>query len=145
MNINKLDEFTRGYIECALWAESAGLVWDDASNSFAESPESDASFQDHNFDIGDLDEASLAAIVSQCQAFQEQNAHALELATRQRPITGSSSAHGHDFWLTRNRHGAGFWDRGYRHGIGDILTKAAHLCGESRLYYDPEDGKVHLT
>jgi hypothetical protein len=138
----ELDTFTQGYIDCALWAESAGIdIADDGT--VTENPESDTSFERHNFDAGDIAPESLARIVAECAQFQEANARLLAIADRLRPNFADDAQHGYDFWLTRNGHGAGFWDRGYRFGIGDALTQAASDYGSSYMYY--VNGKIYVS
>lgn len=91
--IEKLDTFTRAYIECALWS------------STDQSDESGGDPLDDNYSIHDISAKSLKEMVDDCRRFQENNALDLELSTL------DEAQQGHDFWLTRNRHGAGFWDR----------------------------------
>jgi hypothetical protein len=115
IDVDKLDAFTKAYIEAALWSssvEQAGVDLGVASHT-------DTSFQDANFDANDIAPESLKAIVIECHDFQEQNQELLAAAAE------DDAQHGHDFWLTRNRHGAGFWDRGYPEGLGEKLTEAA--------------------
>lgn len=139
---DKLDEFTRGYIEAALWSSSACITWSDEANAFIEAPDDDTSFESHNFDIDDIDEESLESMVKDCAEFQAQNERLLEIASRM--CHRGEDAHGHDFWLNRNHHGAGFWDRGYRFGIGDALSDAAHSFGSSDLYFG-DDQRIHCA
>ena len=122
----KLDAFTRAYIECALWAETATHSEDDGD---------DRSFEAHGYTVGDLAPGALAAIIEDCEAFQRDQGD-----TYADGWTDEQA--GHDFWLTRNRHGAGFWDRG--HGpVGSTLTAAAHAYGESDIYVG-DDGKLYV-
>lgn len=126
------DDFTRGYLECALWAST--------------DPDSETGeCLDARFETGDIALDSLQTAVNDCRAFQRDNAADLAkyVAHRaHRPEDGSALAHaGHDFWLTRNRHGAGFWDRGLG-AVGDRLSEAARPYGEADLYVG-DDGKVH--
>lgn len=138
IDIDTLDDFTRGYIECLLWSST-----DNADESGGEP-------LDANYDIDDITPESLERIVADCKDFQESNAALLEAAYADpewdaenqrftKPNYDASHA-GYDFWLTRNGHGAGFWDRGLEQG--DELTKAAKIYGG----IDPlvEDGKVHV-
>lgn len=136
----RLPDLLLGYVECALWSSSAGIEWDEEKQDFVEASEDDTSFESHNFDVDDIDDASLEAMAKDCADFEEANGRLLEIASRQSGRTLRD--HGHDFWLTRNGHGAGFWDRGYRLGLGDALTEAAQAYGSSDLYYG-DDGKVH--
>lgn len=113
-----MDEFTRGYVGCALWLSD-------------ENPRPGS--WDHNVDkwIKKLDAKSLAAMERDCADFQAANVDTLSHAY----VTGYTAARaGHDFWLTRNHHGAGFWDRDLGE-LGDVLTTAAHACGERDLYF----------
>jgi hypothetical protein len=118
-----LDEFTHGYLETALWAET------DQSNDQGGSP------LDENYDIEDFSQESLEQAIEDCKKFQEENAALL---------TGLDlSVAGHDFWLTRNGHGAGFWDGDYPKDIGDKLTEASKKFGNIYPVVG-DDGKLHL-
>jgi hypothetical protein len=140
----KIDAFTAGYIECALWSSSAGIeIADDGT--VTEAPDDDRSFLMHNFSEDDLAPSALGSIIEECARFQAEAERLLEIASRQR--FGESAAfpsyHGHDFWLTRNGHGAGFWDRGYRFGIGEALSDIARSYGSSDMYY--ADGMIYVS
>lgn len=121
------DSFLTGYFECALWA------------SHEESDESGGEPMDANFDICDIDETCLTAMIAECADFQGTYAELLE---RYYASGRDASQAGHDFWLTRNRHGAGFWDRGLPGNLGNELTKASHSFGSCDLYIG-DDGKIH--
>ncbi len=118
--ISQLDDFTRGYIEAALWSTS---------------DEDDVPL-DYNFSIADIHQTSLRAIIQDASTFQNENRELLRGEDLSRA--------GHDFWLTRNHHGAGFWDGGYSKDVGDRLTVAAHKYGEVDLYVG-DDGRVSIT
>lgn len=125
-----LDDFTRAYIECALWSST------DDSRPDGGDP------MDQNYGPEDLTVAALRSMIADCAAFQA--AHDVDLCNALAvgaPHYRTASA-GHDFWLTRNRHGAGFWDR----GLGDVgkrLTDAAHAYGSSDLYL--HRGRIHVS
>lgn len=105
---DKLDDFTRAYMECALWSST-----DDNGQNFDEYP------------VEDLHQKTWNEMVADCRDFQELHAELLENI--------EPSQAGHDFWLTRNHHGAGFWDR----GLGDVgakLTAIARAYGDIDLY-----------
>lgn len=104
-----LDDFTRAYIECALWA----------------SCDDNAEPLDSNYSIDDIEPDSMEKIIEECKAFQNDNWELLQAYCEayQHPEYTSMSLAGHDYWLTRNGHGAGFWDRGVGE-VGDLLTKA---------------------
>lgn len=118
---NELDEFTKGYIACAIWSST----WPESGRPL-----------DGDFSPQDLSQSALASIVKDCEAFQKDNADLLAQAS------ADAARHGHDFWLTRNRHGAGFWDRGYGR-VGDKLSAAAHAYGTSDLH--PVEGKLEVS
>ena len=118
-----LDEFTRSYIECALWASL-----DDNEQPL-----------DSNYDINDFNKATLQQMIIDCKLFQEDNFDLLRMAYK-RPDYTSGSA-GHDFFLTRNFHGAGFWDRGLM-DVGEQLSEKSHDWGSFDLYVG-DDKKVH--
>ncbi len=119
--MNNLDQFTRAYIQCALWSSTDG----DTDTSLYQ-----------NYDIGDIAPSELDRIIADCADFQSTNEALLKQA-------GTAEQNGHDYWLTRNGHGAGFWDRGYSKELGQALTDAAHKSGESDLYVG-DDGKVYI-
>ncbi len=115
--LSTIDEFTRGYLECALWT----------SDPTPGSGEWQARF---GWSIDDIDPASIARAIEVCADFQQANRADLDEVSD--TYHADDYSHGHDFWLTRNRHGAGFWDRGYDlNGLGDKLTVAAQAYGEA--------------
>jgi len=99
-----MDNFTRGYIECALWVEAESLEHADT-----------------------LAPATRERMIADCAKFQQDNAALLS------QISTTADYQGHDFWLTRNHHGAGFWGRGLGE-VGEALTRAAHMFGSHELY-----------
>lgn len=107
------DEFTRAYLECALWS----------------SCDDDGEPLDREYSISDIDPEALAGMIEDCIDFQA------SYLDQCRAAGLSDSQSGHDFWLTRNRHGAGFWDRGIGEA-GARLTEAAHAYGSCDLYTD---------
>lgn len=114
--MQKFDEFTAAYIECAIWSSL-----DDAGKPL-----------DANYGISDIAPETLDRMVADCAKFQHENAEM---------IGGRDILAGHDFWLTRNRHGAGFWDGDWPEH-GDRLTLAAHAFIELALYIG-DDGKLY--
>lgn len=90
--------------------------------------------------FSDLAPATLAAILSDCAAFQASRAW----ADAMEDFSGCDEANGgHDFWLTRNGHGAGFWDGAWHEPHASALTKAAKAFGPRDAYLG-DDGKVHV-
>jgi len=116
----QMDEFTRAYIECALWAET----------DQNEEP------LDSNYSIDDIAPETKAQMVKDCQEFQ--TAANNRVATLL-PYERLEQA-GHDFWLTRNHHGAGFWDGDWPEPAATILTEQSQSFGEFNLY--AADGQV---
>jgi len=109
-----LGGFTRGYVDCALWAGVEGGI------------------EGTTYRRGDIHDDSMARMIEDCVHFQTQCAG----------LIGDDWARaGRDFFLTRNRHGAGFWDGGWEHARE--LTEAAHNYGEAQLSIGT-DNMVHL-
>lgn len=122
----KLPLFVQGYLKAVFWTDA--------------SPDAEEELRDAGY--SDLAHDSLAAVIKECEQFQEKAKDLLSLAY-EREYNDESA--GHDFWLTRNHHGAGFWDRTRPKGgnLGDKLTKIAHSFGESCLLLG-DDGKVYV-
>jgi hypothetical protein len=117
--MEKLDTFTRQYLETALWSST------DCDESCTP--------LDKNYTIDDLSVSAVNCATVDCDQFREKAGSLLD------GIDDSQA--GHDFWLTRNRHGAGFWDRGLGE-VGEQLTKIAQQLGSVDLYVG-DDGKIH--
>lgn len=133
MGDGELDDFTRAYIGAALWST------DDNSDHEAGGEPLDA-----NYGIGDIDEATLRAMMSDCDAFQVANYKQIcpdnyEGDLRQWNVYEMA---GHYFWLTRCGHGTGFWDCAWKEPAASILTEAAKAAGEFNLYVG-DDGKIY--
>ena len=127
LRTDRLDAFTRAYIECALW--------------FLSTDDNDTPMDD-NYDVRDMaSPESLRIMVEDCKAFQTDNAELLEQAFTVYNTDDKAAYAGHDFWLTRNHHGAGFWDRGLGE-VGRKLTDKAHEYGSCDLVVG-DDGKVY--
>lgn len=131
-----LDDFTRAYIEAALW-----------SSTISREPEEenyDTPFEDV-YSVDDIAQESMDKIVADCERLQKENeenlAKAYELYVPRDGYEGASLA-GHDFWLTRNGHGVGFWDRNLGE-VGDALTEAAK-CFKGCDIYVGDDGRVYF-
>jgi hypothetical protein len=112
-----LDEFTRAYVQAALWS----------------STDDDGTPLDSKYSIEDIAPSTLEAMVEDCQQFQQQNAEAIQ--------ENGDADGGHDFWLTRNGHGAGFWDGDWPEN-GKTLTLASKKFGEADLYVG-DDGYIY--
>jgi hypothetical protein len=125
--MDKLDKFTRQYIETALWSTT------DNSNEQGGEP------LDANYSINDIYEETLQLMIKDCQDFQEKYADLINQAYMNDQFSDDV---GHDFWLTRNYHGAGFWDGDYPKDLGEALTKISHEFGEVDLYLG-DDGKIY--
>lgn len=130
----ELDDFTLGYLTCALWS------------SHDDREDADGEMLDANFTIEDFAPETLRQAIADCEKFQRENAALLESAfnspdyRRVNDSTPEQTA-GHDFWLTRNGHGAGFWDGDYPKQHGEQLTTASEAYGDVDLYVG-EDGKI---
>src|SRR5688500_762108 len=113
LRIDDLDEFTRAYIETALWSST------DESD-----PETGGDPMDQNYDLDDIAPETLARMVEDCRKFREAYGHLFtdEHCLKYGPDFGIDGRAGHDFWLTRNGHGAGFWDGDWSEEADAILT-----------------------
>lgn len=120
----KLDAFTRAYIEAALWSTND------------ESDESGGEPLDANYSIDDIAPETMEMIVEDCADFQKRFGDLLS------EISLDDGQAGHDFWLSRNGHGAGFFDldvdEEFEH-VRDALQDAAESYGEFDLYVGDED------
>jgi hypothetical protein len=128
----ELDQFTKAYIEAALWSSSA-----------EQAPHPDASFQDIGLGVTDIAPETLTRMVDDCAAFQGACGKFLtnENLTDQTEYAVTDHA-GHDFWLTRNHHRCGFWDGDWAEPAATVLTNASHRFGEIALYLG-DDGKIY--
>lgn len=114
------------YVESALWSSN-----DDNGEPL-----------DANYDINDIDFATIERMKADCQSFYD--AHCEVITSDNSPCRHNDPIihAGHDFWLTRNGHGAGFWDGDWSKEAGERLTKASKEYGECNLYVG-DDGKIH--
>jgi hypothetical protein len=119
------DEFTTGYIECAIWA----------------STDSNGAPLDRNYDVDRIAKETLSQMREDCANFQAANHELLTAAYEHPTISYNESQAGQDFWLTRNGEGAGFWDRSLGK-IGKDLTAASKLYKETLLYVG-DDGQIY--
>lgn len=125
----ELDEFTSGYIECALWSSN------DEADATGGEP------LDSNYSVSDIDDETMCRIIADCRVFQDVNRIDIERAVCEH--AGYTLGHaGHDYWLTRNGHGAGFWDGDIEETLGERLTAHSKLDGECSLYVG-DDGKIY--
>lgn len=129
---NRLDAFTRGYIEAMFFTETGDL--DDGDLQHAT--------------VADLSEAACNEIRWNCRDFQNLN-HALLAEAYKRSTAYDKATAGRDFWYTRNGHGVGFWCR----NLGEVGDKLSTRCGwqpkgtpfpETDLYRG-DDGLLYLT
>lgn len=116
----ELDEFTRAYLEAALWSTN------DESTPEGGEP------LDANYTIDDFAPDALEKIKVDCTKFQAENWD---------DICSELGRAGHDFWLTRCRHGSGFFDGDWG-DLGDKLTEACKAYKEINLYVG-DDGLIY--
>ena len=114
----QLTQFSRAYIQCALWSSS-----DDNDIPL-----------DRNYSYKDIAIQTLQAMQNDCDKFQSDNfddiSDDLELAA-------------HNFWLTRNGHGSGFWDCDeYSNESQTILSASSEKFGTYDLYIG-DDNQIH--
>ncbi|WP_316172865.1 hypothetical protein [Bradyrhizobium sp. SZCCHNRI2049] len=140
----KLDAFTRGYIEAMFFTETSPAYDSDEWHT----PECQKAQEEGRADgtipgdaaFDDLTPEALAEIIADCEAFQRDNEALLE-AAYETPRYDADRA-GNDYWYTRNGHGCGFWDR----GLGEVGDKLSDACRYSSvdLFYT-EAGKVGIA
>ena len=138
-----LYEFTQGYAECILWANTHEMT---TEGDYTETVIEPAWWQDNSgqWAVEAFDSESAWSIRLVCEDFIRSNWDDLQAITDKRPAEYA----GHDFALTRNGHGTGFWDRGLG-DIGDRLTTNSKPYGESMAYVmaddvESGDSKAHL-
>lgn len=125
------------------------LFWSETDNA----DETGGEPLDANYDITDVDEASLAGLHKHFQSFVKEAEKELterfgdKWSSIDDFYTGSASGGfytEHDFILTANRHGCGFWEKGdWQDGVGDILTRLAQKYGEINTVVG-DNGKVYI-
>lgn len=132
MTADKLDAFTRQYLETMLWSTN------DESNDRGGDP------LDKNYSIDDIAPEAIAQAIADCERFQRENAGALEAADEWLSLEclemNADEMAGHLFWLNRNGHGRGFFD-----GSSDACESLDNACeafGECWPYVG-DDGKVY--
>lgn len=134
--MRELDEFTRSYLETALW-----------SSHDESTPEVIVPF-DQNHDIQDFAESALDRAISDCADFQERCAPLLrDGLINRKNYHGDSSAislAGYEFWLTRNGHGAGFGDGNFVDPVDDWLREASKRYRETDPYLG-DDGRIYFS
>jgi len=114
-----LKDFTRQYVQTALWS-SAGENGEPLDQSFS---------------AEDIAPSTLKVMKTDSKKFLQKN---------HRDVGADMGHAGHDFWLTRNGHGTGFWDDEDRYGEDGAkrLSAAAKEFGAFDLYVG-DDGKIH--
>lgn len=119
----QLDEFTRGYLECALWA---------SSDLDTEEP------LDDEYGACDFSERAREEAREVCERFERENGTDLAEYIATVDTHGMDSAEsfaGHDLWLSRNGAGAGYFAReGVPEAVRDRLQDAARVLGEAYVY-----------
>jgi hypothetical protein len=156
---NKLDTFTRAYIEAALWSstvEPFGVCarcdkekpLGDHGECFECAPDDNNSTPpaDENYSVDDLAPETQARMVADCEKFQAEHPDAIDetnLVNQDSQYNASERA-GHDFWLNRNGHGAGFWDGDWKEPAASELDAASKAFGSIDLYVG-DDGRLYLS
>jgi hypothetical protein len=119
-----LDQFTLGYIQCALWS----------SHDYWETAEHGGRYLDEDYSIEDMATETFEEMKRHCAVFQEKCKDLLAEAGM------DDFKAGMDFWLARNGFGVGYCDRDLGE-VGLKLTEAAESWGEYGLYVG-KDGKI---
>lgn len=133
MNTPTLDDFTKAYVDCALWASN-----DDTNPDVGDNP------LDDNYFWTDIDSSTLQEMIEDCLKFQKQNADLINNDNSINRTNFSPEEHaGHDFWLTRNRHGCGFWDGDWREPAASKLTESSKSFGDYNITASGKGGQVY--
>lgn len=113
VQFSDLPNFTKAYIQCALWSSTAGQ----------------GQSLNRRFSPEDLAPETAGRMIDDCASFQADNQDDLRLSRL------SDERAGHDFWLNRNGHGSGFWDEGPA-PVFRRLSDAAKVWGSFDLYVE---------
>lgn len=123
----KLDDFTRSYIETAIWASDD---WDKMVGNNPTPMEKDHGIEDYAH-------STLSKLVFIAQTWIRHMGETIEEAGIEDDKAGQC------LWLDQNGHGAGFGDEFHvPEEIRDKLRQAAKQVKEINLYIG-EDGKIH--
>lgn len=161
--LQTLDEFTRAYIEAALWSsteyafgtcEACGRAnqhlsheskkHDECCKDCGEREQDNPPAMDSNYNASDLLPEALRRMIVDCIHFQGLMGDALRSATCTAKIDCTKIAYaGHDFWLTRNGHGCGFWDGDWSEPEATLLDECAKQFRECDLGVG-DDGLLYL-
>lgn len=120
-SVDSLDQFTRAYLEAALWA----------------SMDEEGQPLDKNYNLDDFSWEAVRKAVRDCDRFRREAGDLLDATN------ASDATNALDFWLTRNGHGAGFWDREYGDELRGMLTELAQRHREISLYVG-DDGLLYF-
>lgn len=122
-----LDEFTRSYLQAALWATSANAT---------ENERDDRSFEDLGYTIDDIDPYVRNALAAETESFEEEFGDAIDRAHVKslHSATSNRDLAGYHLWMTRNSHGVGFMDGDWPEPLDELLDDAAGRLGEVDLY-----------
>ena len=124
--IDTLDDFTKAYLECALWSTN------DESTPDGGDP------LDSNYGFTDIARESLYKAAADCAQFQRSFASTIEAAG----IT--VLRRGHCFWLNRNGHGSGFWDEEFETPEQETALKTLDHASRSYGEVSPYVGDDNL-
>ncbi len=126
-----MDEFTKAYIETALWASM------DETTPHNDAPPAEI------YTTEDIAPETLTVMQADCARFQAENAADLAAGPlRHGPDYGPEGHAGHDLFLTRCGHGVGYWDGDWAEPAATRLTEAAERLGEFTLYVG-DDGRIY--
>lgn len=126
----EVDNFTRAYIECALWSS---LDWDNQEHG-------NPVQMDRDHSIEDISHSTLSAMVFICRTWQDAMSEAIEAFEDDHQSDARYSQSGHSLWLTQNEHGAGFED--FKGDAAKTLYKAAKIVKPIDLYVG-DDERIH--
>ena len=139
---DEADEFTRGYIACALWV-SVGIGDPDLWAPVEDGEIGPQGITDEHAP-SDIAIETMLEMLADCATFQRGCPYITdEFYIGEAKLRYSvADLAGHDFWLTRNGHGGNFLDGDWKMPAAQQLYKAAQKYNECYLYVG-DDGLIY--
>lgn len=120
-NMDDLEQFTDGYLDCAVWA---GII------------EPEDGYDGPDPTVDDLSDDAVQRLSIDAAYFWYDNRTLLA----GRDLTRA----GQEFWLSRNGHGTGFCDGDYLGRTGDALHNAAKVYGPAYLTWNEDETYLEI-
>jgi hypothetical protein len=139
IQVEKLDDFDRGYIEAMFFTEHDPGRDTEAWLAGCNDGTNEGSIP-NDVGVEHLSPRALGEIIEDCRAFKLACVHVQPLmGTDDYPEEAQA---GRDFWYTRNGHGCGFWDGDWPEPHASDMTSAAKSFGEVSVSFDGQ--MIHI-